>query len=222
MASFMVSLWESIFTPGPTPTLLIATNATFGALQLLLVILLYFTRSIHFFILSVLCGGLWYAINWFATEVAAAKVAEDEASKKDKRQISPDPTGSDTETETEHKGGAVSTAADLVGPGASDRKRPPKAQPGAAAMPPPTARPAPTPAQTSTPPATSIPHSSPVPSGQGDSSHLSPSSAQPSHGAEDTATTTSGAGRRRSVGDSSGYVSTDSEWEKVSEGESGK
>jgi hypothetical protein len=76
MASFMTDLWESIFTPGPTPVLLKAANASFAALQLVLFLLLIGTYSIHFAILSVLCAGLWTSINWFATELAAAQARE--------------------------------------------------------------------------------------------------------------------------------------------------
>ncbi|KXH28543.1 hypothetical protein CSAL01_09994 [Colletotrichum salicis] len=79
MAAFVTNLWDSIFTPGPTPTLLRATNATFAALQLLLGILLLATWSIHFVILSFLSAGLWYAINWFVIELA--QHAEEEAKK---------------------------------------------------------------------------------------------------------------------------------------------
>ncbi|KAL5614877.1 hypothetical protein BROUX41_004958 [Berkeleyomyces rouxiae] len=85
MASFVVELWESIFTPGPTPVLLKATNATFAALQLLLFILLLTTYSIHFVVLSILCGGLWWAINWFATELAIHQ-AQEEAKLKQQQQ----------------------------------------------------------------------------------------------------------------------------------------
>ncbi|USP73318.1 hypothetical protein yc1106_00592 [Curvularia clavata] len=79
MASFFEQLWESIFTPGPTPTLLVATNASFAALQLLLFVMLLATYSIHFAILSLLCGGLWWSINWFAAEIRAAQAKEEEA-----------------------------------------------------------------------------------------------------------------------------------------------
>ena len=75
----MTDLWSSVFTPGATPTLLLATNVTFGALQLLLLALLIATYSIHFVILSLLCGGLWWSINWFATELQAAQQKEEEA-----------------------------------------------------------------------------------------------------------------------------------------------
>jgi hypothetical protein len=78
-SSFFEDLWESIFTPGPTPTLLIATNASFAALQLLFFALFIGTYSIHFVILSFLTGGLWYGINWFAKEISIAQKAEEEA-----------------------------------------------------------------------------------------------------------------------------------------------
>ncbi|KAK3054827.1 SMK killer toxin resistance protein [Extremus antarcticus] len=85
MADFLSNLWGSVFTPGPTPTLLLATNLTFGALQILLLALLVATYSVHFAILSFLCGGLWWSINWFATELHAAQVKEEEAEKLRKR-----------------------------------------------------------------------------------------------------------------------------------------
>lgn len=84
MASFLPSLWESVFVSGPTPTLLLATNATFFCLQLVLFLLLLATYSIHFAILSVLCGGLWWAINWFAAEVAAVRAEEEAREAKEK------------------------------------------------------------------------------------------------------------------------------------------
>lgn len=90
MASFLANLWESVFTPGPTPTLLIATNATFGLLQLLLFTLLIATYSIHFAILSILCGCLWWSINWFARELSAAQAKEAEAEKLRKRKRDPE------------------------------------------------------------------------------------------------------------------------------------
>ncbi|ETN39682.1 uncharacterized protein HMPREF1541_05908 [Cyphellophora europaea CBS 101466] len=204
MSSFIVDLWESIFTPGPTPTLVLATNATFGALQLLLLALLVFTSSIHFAILSVLCAGLWYSINWFAREVQAAKAAEDSSKspsstekdpKTTARQISPDPTGSDTETEADAIPTTTTTGADIAGPGAQ-RRKPPPPQPGAAPVPPPTAPAA----------------ADPTPS----STLLQPKPPTPNPGLDGSQDLGQ---RRRSLGDSSDYVSTDSEWEKVSDQE---
>jgi hypothetical protein len=85
MAEFMTKLWESVFTPGPTPTLLIAANASFGTLQALLFALFLATWSYHFVALSVICGGTWWGINWFAAELAKAQAAEEEAAKIRKR-----------------------------------------------------------------------------------------------------------------------------------------
>jgi len=79
MATFFTELIQSIFTPGPTPSLLVATNVAFAALQGLLLILLLATYSIHFLILSFLCGGLWKAINWFAAEIIVEGDKQQEA-----------------------------------------------------------------------------------------------------------------------------------------------
>jgi len=85
MADFLPNLWESVFTSGPTPTLLIATNVTFAALQLVLALLLFATYSIHFVILSTICGGLWWSINWFASEVAAVRAEEEAKAEAEKK-----------------------------------------------------------------------------------------------------------------------------------------
>ena len=210
MASFLTSLWESIFTPGPTPVLLVATNASFGALQLLLLILLAATKSIHFVVLSVLCGGLWYAINWFAKEVQAAKDKE-EAEKEEKAGDSgkgrkrmagsPDP-GSDTETETEPRAEGASTgvaAAERAQERQTERR---KVVPRVIS---------------DDPTASSSQDASDEPGTSSGLLHPSePGSAGKGMGDSDLLR------RRRSVGDSSGYVSTDSEWEKVDEEEGTK
>jgi hypothetical protein len=114
MPSFFEELWLSVFEPGPTPTLLIATNVSFAALQALFFALLIATYSVHFVILSFLTAGLWYAINWFATEVKAAQAVEEEAKRirearrekeKDKTRTGDEveamDTGDDTEVDTE-------------------------------------------------------------------------------------------------------------------------
>ncbi|KAJ5662690.1 hypothetical protein N7462_011616 [Penicillium macrosclerotiorum] len=130
MASFMEELWSSIFTPGPTPTLLIATNVTFAALQLVLFVLLFATHSIHFVALSFLCAGLWYSINWFAHEVRVAQAAQDAEKKKlaeaepdsDRKKDSGvgDSADSETETETETLAGQnIPTSSAAVATGSS-------------------------------------------------------------------------------------------------------
>jgi len=111
--TFIENLWNSVFTPGTTPTLLIATNVSFAALQVVLALLLAATGSIHFVVLSTICGGLWWSINWFANEIRKAEKAEEEAGRlrkrrsnmSEKRELDRDTTdytGDDsTETETE-------------------------------------------------------------------------------------------------------------------------
>lgn len=97
----MQELWESIFTPGTTPTLLVATNVTFASLQLVLFLLLVATYSVHFIVLSFLCGGLWLAINWFATELrtAQAKEAREKARSEQRAAVhSSDDSGTEVET----------------------------------------------------------------------------------------------------------------------------
>jgi hypothetical protein len=96
-AEFITSLWESIFTPGPTPVLLVATNVTFAALQTIFLLLLIATYSIHFVILSFLCGGLWWAINWFAAEL---KIEREKEEQRKKAEATGPVDGSDTEAET--------------------------------------------------------------------------------------------------------------------------
>lgn len=99
MATFVENLWESIFTPGATPTLLIATNVSFGALQLVLLALLVATQSIHFVILSAISGGLWWAINWFARELKIHQQQEDEKARRALQ--TPIAKSDDSETEVE-------------------------------------------------------------------------------------------------------------------------
>ena len=108
MATFLTDLANSIFTPGPTPSIIIATNASFAALQVVLLALLVLTYSIHFAILSALCAGLWWAINWFVTELEATNQKEKGAGSSREMDNGRDNHGvenSETETEvTSHEG----------------------------------------------------------------------------------------------------------------------
>jgi hypothetical protein len=195
MTTFIEDLWNSIFTPGPTSTLLIATNVTFGALQVVLLALLIATYSIHFLILSVLCGGLWGAINWFANELYTVQ-AEEEAKKRANKDAGAESTdegltaddrvmdtGDDTEIEVDDVRSATRTTltpmktAKLV-------ETPPS--------------PTQTPEQETPKPVwnTSL------------AAQLAPASAEPLE-----------VRKRRTMADSNSSISTDSEWEKV-EGES--
>jgi len=99
MASFMVDLWESIFTPGPTAPLLKAANASFASLQLVLLALLLATYNVHCIILSVLCAGLWWSVNWFAAELKLAQLREEEEKKRQEKEEGRQDDSSDTEVE---------------------------------------------------------------------------------------------------------------------------
>jgi hypothetical protein len=117
MASFFEGLWESIFTPGPTPTLLVATNATFAALQVILAALIFATYSIHFVVLSVLSGSLWAAINWFARELREHQQQEEEKTRRALAARPPPATSvDDSETEVEATGSTASLRKGPPGP----------------------------------------------------------------------------------------------------------
>lgn len=167
MGSFIEDLWSSIFTPGPTPTLLVATNVTFAALQLLLLALLLATYSVHFFVLSFLSGALWWSINWFAQELRAVQAQEAQKEKEEKKAHA---DGKPRSRETVKTPGALDTESDTE----TEEQR--QETPGPAA-------------------------------------HTTAASATLQLPEEQ------GTRKRHSVsGESSGYGSTDSEWEKVDEG----
>jgi hypothetical protein len=98
MSQFFTELFTSIFTPGPTPSLIVATNASFACLQVVLLVLLITTYSIHFLVLSFLSAGLWWAINWFVAELTAAQAAEEA---KKSAGIGDLRSGDDSDTEAE-------------------------------------------------------------------------------------------------------------------------
>jgi hypothetical protein len=96
MSAFLTDLFQSIFTPGPTYTLIVATNVSFACLQVVLLLLLIATYNIHFVVLSLLSAALWWAINWFVAELEAAQTLDREK----KRRIEEKAEDSETEAET--------------------------------------------------------------------------------------------------------------------------
>jgi hypothetical protein len=210
MASkFFEDLWESIFTPGPTPTLLIATNASFGALQLLFFALFVATYSIHFVILSFLTGGLWYGINWFAKEIRIAQKAEEEAKRirEARRGAQKDATGDgeqadiDTGDETEVDG-STSVQGQSEGLAKTEKKRASRAETQSTVLVERASE------REETPQAVSASASGGGPVGastRGASTGLAP--------AVDDAVKK----RKGGLGESTGDLSTDSEWDKLSE-----
>ena len=187
MASFLASLFNSIFTPGPTPVLLLATNISFAGLQLVLLLLLVFTRSAHFIILSLLSGGLWWAINWFAAEIRAVQEVEREAKaireRDEKREGEAESEGV---TQQEEEEAADRTDEDSV------RERDPGMQRKA---------------------------ESDVPASRGGNGIDTFGRSEPASSTSelDLARGTEGVRKRRITGDAAGDLSTDSEWDQVSE-----
>lgn len=70
MANFFVALWESVFQPGTTPQLIIATHVSFLALLATLGWLIHATSgNIHFYALFTIALFLWFTVIWFIQEL---------------------------------------------------------------------------------------------------------------------------------------------------------
>lgn len=209
MASFFEQLWESVFTPGPTPTLLVATNASFAALQVLLFVMLVATKSIHFVILSVLCGGLWWSINWFAAEIRAAQAKEEEAKRIREARRSEKGRRDDGDGEAMDSGDDTEVDAE--------------AEPKQAAKPPPRQARVQKPESQSTVlidhPGRSGRESTPQPSRPAATTALSGPAGASTTGAKTSLAplVDDALKKRKGLGESTGDLSTDSEWEKLSE-----
>ena len=204
MASFFEQLWESIFTPGPTPTLLVATNASFAALQLLLFVMLLATYSIHFAVLSLLCGGLWWSINWFAAEIRAAQAKEEEAKRiREARRGAKEQSGD---------GEATASGDATEGDTEVEHKEAHKPKPKAFGGPRPEAQ-------------STVFVDKPQGSGAKSAPQTSAPAGSQGHTTSSTSGTTTGVAapadeamkRRKAMAESTGDLSTDSEWDKLSE-----
>ncbi|CCE64068.1 hypothetical protein TPHA_0G02320 [Tetrapisispora phaffii CBS 4417] len=77
--SFFVELWNSVFTPGTSPQLIIATNLSFLALIITLIWLIVQTNgNIHFIILLSIATILWITVIWFINELKSVKLMTNE------------------------------------------------------------------------------------------------------------------------------------------------
>ncbi|KAM0437735.1 hypothetical protein ACHAPT_002100 [Fusarium lateritium] len=129
MSSFFVELWEGIFTPGPTPTLLKAANGSFAALQLVLLLLLVATYNVHCLVLSILCAGLWWSVNWFAAELAVAQREQREKEEREKREAAARDTDDDQDEETETEVETTASSAPAAAAAVVPSKAPPAEDP---------------------------------------------------------------------------------------------
>lgn len=76
--SFLVELWNSILTPGTTPTLILSTHVTFALLVITLTIFVFLTKSIHLINLLVLSILLWGTLTWFINEINKQEISSEE------------------------------------------------------------------------------------------------------------------------------------------------
>lgn len=152
----------------------------------MLALLLVFTHSVHFVILSLLSGGLWWAINWFAAEIRAVEGVEREAKAIREREEKRDEgDGSERVTPQEGKEGTDRMKVEERDPGTRRRDE-----------------------------------SGILASGSGSGNEIESgagSEVVSSTSEVDLARGTEGVRKRRSTGDTAGDLSTDSEWDKVSE-----
>lgn len=98
MSNFFVALWESIFQPGTTPQLIIATHVSFIALLSTLAWLIYATSgNLHFYALFTIALLLWLAIIWFIQELKNVDLKDNQQmSVSTEKQGEADPSAKDT------------------------------------------------------------------------------------------------------------------------------
>lgn len=73
---FVTELWKSVFEPGTTPALVLATHVSFCLLVVSLVVFAWLSKSIHLVNLLVLAVVLWALVTWFIRELEALKQKE--------------------------------------------------------------------------------------------------------------------------------------------------
>lgn len=107
MIGFIEDLWQSIFTPGATPTLILATHITFALLVTSLVTLIFLSNyNIHLIALLIISLALWGLLTWFIAELEASKESlksNEEISKEEKPQATTTATATSTKKTTTRK-----------------------------------------------------------------------------------------------------------------------
>ncbi|CAR23433.1 Pkr1p [Lachancea thermotolerans CBS 6340] len=78
MANFFEELWRSIFTPGASPQLIVATHVSFFLLTACLSWLIFWTKNIHFIMLLIISTLLWGTVTWFISELKSAQMKDNE------------------------------------------------------------------------------------------------------------------------------------------------
>lgn len=86
---FAEDLWQSVLTPGITPSLITATHASFAALLVILVFMLVSTKSLHFVALLAIASGLWAAVTWFIREIQLLELEKKQKEEQEKEKEEP-------------------------------------------------------------------------------------------------------------------------------------
>jgi membrane protein implicated in regulation of membrane protease activity len=74
MIHFVEELWQSVFTPGTTPALILATHVTFVLLVASLLTLIFLSNyNIHLIALLFISLALWGLLTWFIAELETHK-----------------------------------------------------------------------------------------------------------------------------------------------------
>ena len=76
MAHFFVALWESVFQPGTSPQLIIATHISFLLLLTVLGSQIYLTNNVHYYALFTIATLLWITVTWFVSELNQVKLQD--------------------------------------------------------------------------------------------------------------------------------------------------
>lgn len=78
MSGFFVGLWESVFQPGTSPQLVVATHTSFFLLLCVLGSQIFITGNGHFIALFVIALLLWITVIWFINELNQLKLQSNE------------------------------------------------------------------------------------------------------------------------------------------------
>lgn len=110
MASFITGLWESVFQPGTSPQLILATHLSFTALLITLAWLIFVTSgNIHFIMLFVIATLLWITVIWFISELKSAKLLSNQQLESETNEDREDKNTEEIEAVKENKGTSTST-----------------------------------------------------------------------------------------------------------------
>lgn len=102
VVAFLKELWQNIFESGTTPALVKATHMSFLGLVVTIVIMFYFTHSLHFVALFFLSLCLWAAVTWFITAYNEFLAQQEKEKKEEPSSETEKPNSEEQNTEKQH------------------------------------------------------------------------------------------------------------------------